>query len=42
MHRLTNFTTHTAKVFYITVILGATVNFELPQSAEKLVINHYN
>jgi hypothetical protein len=43
MNRLTNFATHTAKVFYITVLLGATVSFESPQSATgELVINNYN
>lgn len=38
--RLKNFVGHTGKIFYITIMLGATVNFELPQSEPELVVNY--
>lgn len=41
LYRTKNFITHTVTVFYITVLKGQTVNFEMPNDG-GLKINHYN
>lgn len=42
LYRTKNFITHTATVFYITVVKGHTVDFEMPGDTGGLKINHYN